>query len=45
MSSFFLHKVKSMHIRIVRLELHSILMTHLVAAGDENWLGKLFCYS
>lgn len=34
-----------MHIRIVRLELRSILMTHLVTASVENWLDKLFLYS
>lgn len=41
---FFPHKMKSMHIRIVRLELHSILMTRLETACDESWLDKSFFY-
>lgn len=42
---FFPHKMKSMHIRIVSSELHSILMTHLETASDENWLDKLSLFT
>lgn len=42
---FFPHKMKSVHIRTVRLEFYSIILTYLVTASDENWLGKLLLYS